>query len=137
MKSTSKWLLIPIFLSLIALCSCENSVMEDIEESEKLLSSRKGESRNGEVEKHVFPYVYEIMESPIVIEHMNLAWEKMLSLVRPYYDRQEVGFYIYYNHETKKFWIGDMVIGPRVSYDSDEPANVSLGPAKNNLQVCA
>lgn len=135
MKSTSKWILIPIFLSLIALCSCENSVMEDIEESEELLSSRKGESRNGV--KHVFPDLDKIAEAPVVVAQMDKAWQRMLALVVPYISRQEVGFYIYYDHEERKFWVGDLVIGPKVNYESYEPASIELGKVENNLQACA
>ena len=137
MKSTSKWLLIPIFLSLIALCSCENNSIEEVEASGDLstLLSRNGQSRSGT--PHEFPLAEEIMFDTYVVSCMEKAWDKMVSLVEPYDYRQEVGFYIYYDHGSRQYWVGEMVIGPKTSYNTVVPASLDLGRVEDNLQVCA
>lgn len=137
MKLTPKWITTIFILYFISLSSCSNNIIEDIEESEELLSlsSRIGNSRNGV--EHVFPNLEKIALAPVVVTQMDKAWEKMLALVVPYSYRQEVGFYIYYDHEKRDFWVGDLIIGPKVSYKSYDPACLELGKVENNLQVCA
>lgn len=51
--------------------------------------------------------------------------------------RREVGFYIYYDFVTKKFSVGETVYGPYVKYGIGTSASISLGPAKDNMTVCA
>ncbi|WP_289754110.1 hypothetical protein [uncultured Duncaniella sp.] len=84
-----------------------------------------------------FPHISKIIQSDVVIHNMKLAWEKMNSLVVPYIERQEVGFYIYYDHNTSKFWVGDIVIGEKFSYSIKDAPNLYLGKVESNLQVCA
>lgn len=78
----------------IILCSCNNAEMECDESYFSEINSRNN------VNIIEFPHISKIIESDVVIYNMKLAWEKMNSLVVPYVERQEVGFYIYYNHSS-------------------------------------
>ena len=119
------------FILFIILCSCDSTEIECDEST-----FYESNSRNN-VNIIEFPHLSKIVESDVVIYNMKLAWEKMNSLVVPYIERQEVGFYIYYDYNTRNFWVGDLMIGEKFPYSIKDAPTLCLGKAVNNLQVCA
>jgi len=136
MKIIPKLYFIILTLCIIGLSSCNDNVIEDIDNT-KVTNRSSSASRLSYGTAHHFPNVSVIKEDPVVVAAMGRAWDMMRSYVVPYSHRREVGFFIYYVESTDKFWIGDFVIGPEVSYTSGEPPTLNLGVAANNLQVCA
>lgn len=128
--------LLAIFIALLSLCSCneDSNIIENLDDTISINSQSRASNEGIVLE---FPDKETIARSPIVQAAMDQAWQRMKLLVEPYYYRQEVGFYIYYNHQTKTFWIGNLEEGPLVYYDTLEPATICLGRAKNNYEVCA
>ena len=85
---------------------------------------------------YTFPPVSEITNSSVVKTQMNKAWELMKSNASSS-SRSEYGFYIYYNHNSKSYYCGDIVAGPVTSGCEGTNASISLGKVTNNIDVCA
>ena len=85
---------------------------------------------------YVFPSVSEIIQNQTVINAMNNAWSQTKSNASSA-GRNEYGFYIYYNHTTKNFYVGTLTKGPLMTGCVGTSASISLGKVTNNLDVCA
>lgn len=124
-------------LSLVAIAFIVSSCNNDAEDS---ILNIKSKSRSIEdvtvMPTDVYPSVTEILDDDAVYMAMFIAWCETLSFASEE-GRREVGFYIYYDFVTKKFSVGEIVYGPYVKYDAGTSASVNLGPAKDNMTVCA
>lgn len=128
---------IPHLLSLVAItfivASCNN-------DAEDFLLDNNSNSRSIEVESlspsDVYPSVSEIINNTTVKDAMDKAWKETLSLASKN-GRQEVGFFIYYDFDTKQYSVGKTVYGPVIKGCEGTHASVSLGTPTNNTTVCA
>lgn len=97
-------------------------------------SERLGASRSGQVLE--YPTAEEIWNSDEFFYAATAAWDKMLTYVTET-SRREIGFYIYYNHSSNTYTIGEWSYGPLVPYAGGEPAYVNLGTPLFPLKLCA
>lgn len=76
-----------------------------------------------------FPHVNEIKSDPIVVTAMNATWEHTKSVASAS-NRQEFGFWIYYNTNGSGTYIcGSQVSGSRITGGIGSHGSVSLGGA--------
>jgi hypothetical protein len=83
-----------------------------------------------------FPPVEAMVNHPIVIHAMEMAWRQMKAQVASGNGRSEFGFYIYYLPEQNTFSVGDIVEGGVVTECAGTRATINLGVVHNNLTVC-
>lgn len=67
---------------------------------------------------------------------MDEAWQLMKDDVSSS-RRSEYGFYIYYNHSNKTYYVGNIVAGGVASGCAGTNASISLGRVTSNIDVCA
>lgn len=86
--------------------------------------------------QQTYPTVSAIISDPTVKSKMEEAWAKMKSNASSS-GRNEYGFYIYYDSNSKQYSCGTMVKGPTIAGCEGTNASVSLGIPTNNITVCA
>lgn len=83
-----------------------------------------------------FPPVEAMVNHPIVIHAMEMAWSQMKARVASGNGRSEFGFYIYYRPEQNSYFVGNIVEGGVVTECAGTNATISLGIAVDNITVC-
>lgn len=83
-----------------------------------------------------YPNVHDIINDSYVFNEMEKAWKETCRLATPN-GRQEIGFYIYYNHTMDKYSIGEWVYGPVTPNTTGSKSSLKIGAPTNNLTVCA
>lgn len=128
---------IPHLLSLVAVTFIVTSCTNDAED---FLWDNNSNSCSIEVESlsptDVYPSVSEIISNTTVKDAMDKAWQETLKLASKN-GRQEVGFFIYYDFDTKKYSIGETQYGPIIKGCDGTHASISLKPPTNGTTVCA
>lgn len=122
------------FIFLLSLCagfySCTNEDNISNSHDESDISSRSVRA------VYTFPSVSEITASSVVKTKMDEAWQLMKDNASSS-GRSEYGFYIYYNHSSKTYYVGNIVAGGVASGCAGTNASISLGRVTSNIDVCA
>ncbi|MEG0191382.1 MAG: hypothetical protein RR681_09400, partial [Lachnospiraceae bacterium] len=109
-------------------CTNEDNISNSHDESEIQLKSTRG--------IYTFPRVSDITASSVVQAKMEEAWRLMKNNASSS-GRSEYGFYIYYDHSNRTYYVGDMVAGGITSGCAGTNASISLGRVTSHIDVCA
>lgn len=125
--------MLSLFTITFIVTSCNNDVEDSLWEHSNNSYGIETESLSP---SDVYPSVSEIISNATVKKAMDNAWQETLKLASKN-GRQEVGFFIYYDFDTKQYSIGKTVYGPVITGCEGTHGSISLGSPTNNITVCA